>query len=689
MNGPDRETVADGAPPAGDWTQFAGGSGDEGRVTAARAGRARVVLVGLAAGRIALAETLASAGVGTVVLVDPGTGEPGPARDDLGRRWAGTRFELPGQPLTASSAPALVAGADLVVVCTGGASSPVHHWLNKATLRGRPPTLHATVSGVSAELGPLVVGGTPPCYLCWRMRAVACADDFDTAMAREEHPPAGPPAVLPHLPAWVTGLLAHEVLAVLLRVFEPRLAGAVRRLDGRSMSESVHRVLPRPDCPECGSPPHSDRAPPVLADLLAEPDREISFADVAAAVVSPVCGIVRSLEPAPRLADDPELPHVVQARLANALFEPGPASSAWSGAGRGPDLRSAVAGALSESLERYAALTWRPGRVVNGPRHELRGPSLDPRELVPAAPFDDSIALEWVPARSLGTGAQVWVPLAAAHLGRRPADGADLFRPTTSGFAAGSSRGKALLHATLEVIERDAFLLAWAYRWPGRRSAAAEVPDAATRALVAAYARRGVRFDVHRLPGDTVPVVLAAAWSPRAPRVVVGLGADLDPVVAARRAVFEAAQLRISLRPWLSEPVARARLGYLLADRDRMRLPLDHSLLYADPATADAELAHLTAAPFEPWQSEPAPVKDTQGLVERLVAVAGDVLYLDVTPADVAGQGLHVARVIVPGFQPLRFGPRLRHGGSRLAAAPALFGVGAGAGLNPAPHPLG
>src|SRR6185369_5803414 len=97
----------------GDWTHFTGGAGDEGRVTAARAGRARVVLVGLAAGRIALAEALASAGVGTVVLVDPGTGEPGPARDDLGRRWAGTRFEVPGQPLTASSAPALVAGADL------------------------------------------------------------------------------------------------------------------------------------------------------------------------------------------------------------------------------------------------------------------------------------------------------------------------------------------------------------------------------------------------------------------------------------------------------------------------------------------------------------------------------------------------------------------------------------------------
>jgi ribosomal protein S12 methylthiotransferase accessory factor len=191
--------------------------------------------------------------------------------------------------------------------------------------------------------------------------------------------------------------------------------------------------------------------------------------------------------------------------------------------------------------------------------------------------------------------------------------------------------------------------------------------------------------------------VLAAGWSETKPAVVVGLSADLDQVVAARRAVLEVAQARPSLRARLQMPQTIDRLEDLIADAGRVRGVTDHGLLYADPATAHSRLAHLLSAPIEKWDgpridAQPVGVALTQ-LVGMLVAVAGDAFYVDVTPDDVAALGVRVVRAIVPGFQPIHFGAReARLGGTRLRQAPALFGIGRAASdlneLNLFPHPL-
>jgi len=144
-------------------------------------------------------------------------------------------------------------------------------------------------------------------------------------------------------------------------------------------------------------------------------------------------------------------------------------------------------------------------------------------------------------------------------------------------------------------------------------------------------------------------------------------------------------------------PETVERLVELVGNVERVREPSDHGLLYADPATANAGLAHLLSAPLERWDApsgaaEPDEVALEQ-LVAMLVAEAGDVLYLDVTSDDVAALGVRVVRAIVPGFQPIHFGAReARLGGTRLRQAPALFGMGRAASglneLNLAPHPL-
>jgi ribosomal protein S12 methylthiotransferase accessory factor len=398
----------------------------------------------------------------------------------------------------------------------------------------------------------------------------------------------------------------------------------------------------------------------------------------------------------------------VRAELANARFLPG--STGFVGcSGKGSTLTSARNGALGEALERHAALTWTPDRQVSATRAELPGPSLDPRDLVlfaedqyphlHYAPYERSTVLDWVPARSLVSGREVWVPLLAVHLGHEVRQhSARLFSPTSNGFAAGPTTTTAVLRGLLEVVERDAFLLSWSHRLAGVRSGADTVPDAETRSVAAAYARRGVVIDVHRLPVDSAAtVVLAVGWSDDRPAAVVGLGADLDPVVAARRAVLEVGQVRPALRARLGQPETAARLAELVADPSRVSGLEDHDLLYADPASARTGLAHLRNAPREPWDAAAGVAEDDghalELLVESLHRVAGDVLYVDVTTPDVADLGVRVACGIVPGFQPIHFGAHeMRLGGNRLYTFPASLGLRPGRvgrdELNLAPHPL-
>src|SRR5690606_2200035 len=206
--------------------------------------------------------------------------------------------------------------------------------------------------------------------------------------------------------------------------------------------EQVHPVLARPDCAACRK---KDRRPspglPDLAALAGAPSRTTDFDAIAAAVVSPVAGLVRELERIPKDVEEPEEPVVVRAQLANVRFLAGDHGFVGC-SGKGRKARAARDGALGEALERYAALTWEPSRSVRSTRDALEGASLDPRALVlfaedqyatlPYAPYTDSTVLDWVPARSLVTGAEVWVPLLATHLGYDvPEHGAYLF-PATS-----------------------------------------------------------------------------------------------------------------------------------------------------------------------------------------------------------------------------------------------------------------
>ncbi|MGC4063806.1 MAG: YcaO-like family protein [Polyangiaceae bacterium] len=179
---------------------------------------------------------------------------------------------------------------------------------------------------------------------------------------------------------------------------------------------------------------------------------------------------------------------------------------------------------------------------------------------------------------------------------------------TSNGLATASTPGEALLRATYELIERDAFLIAWMHRLPGTRLDWESHGEKAVVGLCRAYERRGVDIELYRLPTDTsVHVVMALGIQRQGhgPAVVVGLGASLSLSAAARSAVLEVAQVRPALRIRMNAAETRERMALLLADPTRVAELEDHDLLYASPEML-REFEFLRSSPRgnHPWDEQ-------------------------------------------------------------------------------------
>ena len=87
------------------------------------------------------------------------------------------------------------------------------------------------------------------------------------------------------------------------------------------------------------------------------------------------------------------------------------------------------------------------------------------------------------------------------------------------------------------------------------------------------------------------------------------------------------------------------------------------------------------------------PAEKLRILVDHFRAEGGDLLYVNLTPHDLKGFGLHAARAIIPDFQPIDFGWKERRlGGERLYELPRRLGFTPARTtperLNSAPHPI-
>jgi ribosomal protein S12 methylthiotransferase accessory factor len=383
--------------------------------------------------------------------------------------------------------------------------------------------------------------------------------------------------------------------------------------------------------------------------------------------------------------------------------------SSPSGGGYSSDPQQARLAALGEAIERYSATAYVPEEELVlatadelGPdsvapdRFALFAPEQHAQDDFPFEPFTRSTRVRWARGRRVRDGALAYLPAQLVYLPRASACETAIGYATSNGLACGPTFESALVAGTLELLERDAFMITWAARLAHPKL------DWTTSPSLRAFARRHLapttlRFETVDLSRfHNVPTVLAIVSADgRTPgELGVGAAAPATAEEAWRKAVAEAFAVRSAARSLLRRHPER-RFEPDFGDVETFE---DHIRLYADAEQARAA-AFLSSssdvrsvADVHPLDGE-TPVDLLGGILERLARHGLELYAVDVTSPDVEEAGLRVVRAVVPELCPLDVEHRARFLGARrlretpfelgLVVAPLAF-----ADLNPDPHPF-
>ncbi len=231
--------------------------------------------------------------------------------------------------------------------------------------------------------------------------------------------------------------------------------------------------------------------------------------------------------------------------------------------------------------------------------------------------------------------------------------------PTSNGFAAHWSYDDALMHASLELIERDA-CMRW---WFAPELAHTIVPNAQEQekiATITALVAEKIGFEpqIYLLELSNklqVPVIIALLTSANqniGPALIVGSGAAFDVVVAVDKALWE---LKASVFNYIVRD-----LGVYQEDivrQETLLSPDMHAQWYYNPACIKY-LPFVTAlqAQLPRERSKYSGPTERKSFAQYLMTHNMAWYALDVTPAMVKPFGVCVVRAIIPELYNLYFG---------------------------------
>jgi ribosomal protein S12 methylthiotransferase accessory factor len=362
-----------------------------------------------------------------------------------------------------------------------------------------------------------------------------------------------------------------------------------------------------------------------------------------------------TITPQLRLADD-------SFAFASFFAAAGHPLSAASGRSRDPKI--ALTKAEAEGWERLAwasPLDIKLARFQVGRFRDVENP-LDPNTIVayskrqyermdfPFIPFSVRRRYLWVSAIAIESGKTRSVladcAYACAALPARFQN--SLFTNTsTSGMAAGVSLDDALCRATLELIERDAFVCAWLNRKAPPVVKSASLPGT-TALRIKALMRAGFWVVVSDISTPWAPVMSVFAQSDQPPFTAITAAADFSAESALCKALDEM-EGRIAHAQTFAIPIASDKRPMRQIERYyRSRRSYKKADFYV--CTNDAKVFNAVGIQACPNWGQ---------LQSRIFQQKLDLLSIDMTPNNaVIEQGrvpLRIVRAVIPGLLPIWF----------------------------------
>lgn len=335
--------------------------------------------------------------------------------------------------------------------------------------------------------------------------------------------------------------------------------------------------------------------------------------------------------------------------------------------GRDWDPRIAAIKAKAEARE-WAACSFVHECAVSAPASKLSG-CLDPRTLVafhpaqyrtkgfPFVRYDSDASRLWTEATENRTGSKAYVLSDLVYFPFNPGTEPYAYA-NSSGMAAHPSRNQAVETATLELVERDAFMISYFGGLSHPKVRHDSLPDGLAQ-RVNDLEKLGFEVSIVDISLNIAPVALVMVKHDGWHFTNVAAAARFNPEAAVSHALMEVeASVLARMDNGPAQPIVP----------QRVTMPHDHGALYEQRAyygRADF-LAHgRTSRKLDELGLSAS--KDFYQLERRVSELQSSLYTIDYTiPAEYGGNaGLHIVRVIMPGLVPMTFGYRQEPAGMR------------------------
>jgi ribosomal protein S12 methylthiotransferase accessory factor len=541
--------------------------------------------------------------------------------------------------------------------------------------------------GGTVLIGPL--GGERPCFHClarrWQQVRTGVVRD-----ALESGRPAAAHRASPFLTRFGLEAIWQSVRQTVAVPPAQKPADRyghpfVHELRLKDLTVRRYPIIADSQCPRCGVPAE-DSADAARVILRSRPKRSIndfrinSAADYNVeqdAYINPVCGMAGT-------GADLGMTSTTTAHVKGHIGIRGGGyrhETLWAGHSDSY-ARSALLG-IMEAHERIAGTQPRRfSKLMVDTYRNLRDSALDPAECGLYTeefyassrhyePYHPDLVMPWVWGFSLRDERPILVPASITYY--HLADQVGRFiQECSNGCASGGCLEEAILYAALELIERDAFLIAWYAKQRLPEIDSHSCATVRTRLMIDRISMYGydIRlFDARIEFPIPVVVVVAQRRDGGMGRLIFGSGASFDPEAAIASGLYEVAS---AIPEFADYTKLRAEEITTRADEfDKVSSLSDHAALFGLPEMAryaahllgddgrPAELPSVDAV-FRDWQRDRPRIldllDDLKFCIQSVVKAGFDFIVVDQTSPEQAEIPIRTASVVIPGILPIDFG---------------------------------